>query len=148
MSRHYGSEHVKAGFYVNLDSWEVRTVSGRDGATLDGDAAVRYMRIPALALLLFAPIMGAAFAIFLPFIGIAMVAQYLVSRAWSAMRRVSHGTVDTLGPSWQPSAAHLTGSRDEKKKDASADEARKAEAALETLDREITEAKRETTPKA
>jgi hypothetical protein len=135
MARYQGGEHVKAGFYFNLDSWALSTISGKSGGRLDGSASARYLRIPVLGMLLFAPLMGAAFAMFLPFIGIAMVAQYAATKAWAGVKHATQGTATALGPSWQPSAAHLTGSPDEKKKEGAP--AAEAEAKLDTLEQEI-----------
>jgi hypothetical protein len=141
--RHQGGDHVKAGFYFNTESWEITTISGTEGGTLDGGAAARYLRIPVLAMLLFAPLMGALFAIFLPFIGIAMVAQYLAVRAWAGARHASHALLVALGPAWQPSAAHLAGAPDKTKPEAPAPPAPEAQARLDALEREIVEKKSE-----
>jgi hypothetical protein len=138
MLRHQGGEPVKAGFYLNLDSWEVNTVSGTDTAVLAGSESTRYLRVPVAGMLVFAPLMGAVFAMFLPFIGIAMVAQYAAVKGYSGARQVAHSMVGALGPSWQPSTAHLTGSPD--KKQATAEETgREADAKLESLEHEIAE---------
>jgi hypothetical protein len=148
MLRHQGGETVKAGFYVNAESWEINTISGREGGTLEGGATTRYLRIPVLGMLLFAPLMGALFAMFLPFIGIAMVAQYCAVKAWDGARHAAHATVVALGPSWQPRTAHLTGARDEEKKEAG-ETPPATDARLESLEREIEEqARRDGTPRA
>jgi hypothetical protein len=77
--RYTGGEIVKAGFYWNLREWEVNIVA-REGGPLKGTADARYVRVPLPALLLLAPIMGAAYAMFLPFIGFAMLAAFLAGR--------------------------------------------------------------------
>jgi hypothetical protein len=71
-----GGEHVKAGFYWNLREWAAAIVP-REGGILAGGAEARYLRIPLPMLLFLAPLMGAAYAMFLPFIGFAMVTMYL-----------------------------------------------------------------------
>lgn len=74
-----GGDTVKAGFYWNRGEWEAQIVSG-EGGVLKGDSSARFVRVPLLAVLALAPIMGAAYAMFLPFIGIAMVVMYLMGR--------------------------------------------------------------------
>jgi hypothetical protein len=86
MLRHQGGDHVKPGFYLDLGTWEVETISGTGGAMLPGGGDRRYLWMPVLAMLLFAPLMGALFAVFLPFIGIAMVTHYAFARTWHAVR--------------------------------------------------------------
>jgi hypothetical protein len=72
MKTYNGGDEVKAGFYVNRNAWKVTTLSGK-GGTLPGENVDRYVRMPGLLVLLMAPIMGGLFAIFLPFIGIALL---------------------------------------------------------------------------
>ena len=74
-----GGEAVRFGFYWNVAEWEAQVVPAA-GGTLKGEETARYLRLPLLAVLIVAPLMGAAFAMFLPFIGIAMVAMFLMGR--------------------------------------------------------------------
>jgi hypothetical protein len=74
-----GGDMVKFGFYWNVAEWEAQIVPA-EGGQLKGDASTRYVRLPLLALLIVAPLMGAAYAMFLPFIGFAMVLMYLLGR--------------------------------------------------------------------
>lgn len=69
-----GGSKVPAGFYFNKNSWEIVTVSGKRGGVLPGDAKTDYFRVPALAMLAAAPVLGAAFVVFLPVIGFALLA--------------------------------------------------------------------------
>jgi hypothetical protein len=139
MLRHQGGDHVKAGFYFDLDSWEINTIAGTEGGTLTGGESTRYLRIPVAGMLVFAPLMGALFAIFLPFIGIAMVAQYAAVRGWHGARRATHSMVVALGPAWHPSAAHLTGAPEERTPEDRPAATPAADARLERLEREIEE---------
>jgi hypothetical protein len=125
MARAHGSDQVKAGFYLNLNSWAVTTISGKGGQLPGGTTEVFY-RVPTPALLVFAPLMGALFAIFLPFIGIAMVVKYAAERAAVGARDLTHSMVATASPAWRPGTAHLTGepagkAKTDAKKDESAD---------------------------
>ena len=78
-----GGDNVKAGFYWNIREWEAHIVP-REGGPLPGAENTGYVRMPLLAVLMLAPLMGAAYAFFLPFIGFAMVLMYLAGR----MRRL------------------------------------------------------------
>lgn len=83
-----GGDTVKAGFYWHLREWEAQVVSG-DGGTLKGESTARFVRVPLLMVLLLAPLMGLVYAMFLPFIGIAMVVMHLagrVRRAYASAR--------------------------------------------------------------
>jgi hypothetical protein len=83
MTRYKAGDNVKAGFYWNRAEWEAHIVRP-EGGVLPGAEGTTYVRLPLLAVLVLAPIMGAAYAMFLPFIGFAMVAAYLTGR----LRRV------------------------------------------------------------
>jgi hypothetical protein len=76
-----GGSKVKAGFYFNKKNWEIVTVSGIQGGLLPGDAKADYLRIPAVAMLAAAPVLGAAFVIFLPVIGFALLASAAFKKA-------------------------------------------------------------------
>lgn len=80
-----GGETVREGFYWNRREWEAQIVP-REGGTLKGDATARFVRIPLLALLVLAPLMGAAYAMFLPFIGIALVVMHVAGRVHASTR--------------------------------------------------------------
>jgi len=87
MTTYTGGDTVKAGFYWNQGRWAAEVVPAA-GGVLPGDGAAAYRRIPWPALLVIAPVMGGAFAMFLPFIGLVMLVQW----AYHAVtgRPVSH----------------------------------------------------------
>lgn len=74
MATFTGTANVKGGFYLNVRDWKLEVVQGATGV-LPGDAAVRYRRVPLVAMLVLAPLMGMLFVILLPFIGIAVVLE-------------------------------------------------------------------------
>jgi hypothetical protein len=80
MLKYKGGETVKPGFYWNRGAWGVELIPA-GGGTLPGAPETVFMRVPWPLLLVIAPIMGGAFAMFLPFIGIALLAQF----AWAAV---------------------------------------------------------------
>ncbi len=80
MTKYNGGETVKAGFYWNRGTWGVELVPA-GGGTLPGGDTTTYLRVPWPLLLVIAPVMGGASAMFLPFIGIALLVQF----AWAAL---------------------------------------------------------------
>lgn len=68
-----GGNRVDGGFYLNPKTWNLVTVNGKKGF-LPGEASERYMKIPALAMLAAAPLLGATLVVFLPFVGLALFA--------------------------------------------------------------------------
>jgi hypothetical protein len=86
MKKYTGGDTVNAGFYWNRGAWAAEVVPA-EGGILPGTAATAFLRIPWPLLLVIAPAMGGAFAMFLPFLGLAMLVQF----GWAAVtgRRVS-----------------------------------------------------------
>jgi len=84
MTAYKGGDTVKAGFYWNRGKWGAEIVPPEGGA-LPGNEGTIYNRIPWPALLVTAPVMGGAFAMFMPFIGVAMLVQ-LGYRAFTGRR--------------------------------------------------------------
>jgi hypothetical protein len=75
MTKYTGGDTVKAGFYWNRAQFGAEIVPAAGGA-LPGTPGVVYYRVPWPVLLVAAPVMGGAFAMFLPFIGLAMLVQF------------------------------------------------------------------------
>lgn len=72
MKKHHGGTEVKAGFYWGLRTWSIVPVTRKE-RVLPGGPELCYVKVPAVLLLLLAPVMGGAYVMFLPFIGFAMV---------------------------------------------------------------------------
>ena len=85
MTRYSGGTTVVPGFYWSTRRWAIETVSG-SAAALPGPGDEPYVRIPMVAMLLAGPVMGGLFAVFLPFIGFAMVFRELYRKAARALR--------------------------------------------------------------
>jgi hypothetical protein len=62
---------VDGGFYLNRKTWDLVTVNGKKGVLPTNDV---YVKIPALAMLVAGPVLGATLVVFLPFVGIALFA--------------------------------------------------------------------------
>ena len=144
MARYHGGDQVKAGFYFNMTKWEVQTLSGK-GGTLAGAADERFVRVPAIGVLVLAPFMGAAYAIFLPFIGIALVLQYLAKRGYALAGDVAHATQAAMGHAWRPGEAYFAGPEHEEEK--KGETGKDIEARLKALDEEIARYEREEKPR-
>lgn len=133
MARYQGGEQAKAGFYFNSTTWEILTLSG-EGGVLAGSTDMRFVRLPLPILLVAAPMMGAAFAMFLPFIGIALVLDYAARQAWAAGREAMHAATLALSPRTRTGEAYFTGSTEAKDERTADDEAK---ARLEELERKV-----------
>jgi hypothetical protein len=83
-----GGETAKAGFYWHGAGWEIVTLAGK-GGVLPGSDAERYVRIPTLAMLLLAPVMGGVFVVFLPLIGFVLALGHLGGVGLRGARRVA-----------------------------------------------------------
>ncbi len=110
MAIRIGGTAAKNGFYWNLGKWEM-TMVPRQGGILPGGASERYLKVPVVALLVLAPLMGAAYAMFLPFIGFAMLFTFLGKKALAMGRSEAVDVVATMSPAWRPGEAYLASSR-------------------------------------
>ena len=105
---------VKGGFYFNRDKLDLITVSGKEGL-LPGADGQRYLRVPVLAVLLLAPVLGGLFVMFMPFIGFALVFQHLGRLMVSGAKRAGRGLAFVVTPTWRPGEAYFAGKEGEKK---------------------------------
>jgi hypothetical protein len=110
MTKRTGGTPAKNGFYWNLGKWEM-TMVPKQGGILPGGAGDRYLKVPVLALLVAAPLMGAAYAMFLPFIGFAMLFTFLGKKALAMGRSGAVDAAATMTPDWRPGEAYLASSR-------------------------------------
>ena len=88
-----GGQKVQGGFYLDRNEWEMVAVSGSKGV-LPGGPDRRFVKIPMLAVLVAAPVIGGAYVLFLPLIGFAILLDHLGKKAFEGVRRgasrVSH----------------------------------------------------------
>ena len=107
-----GGQEVGPGNYWNLLTGERAQFEAT--GVLPMVEAGKYYRIPTGLMLLAAPLMGFAYALFLPFIGIAMMFAAIGQKIFG-------GLGDSLWHAasfgWQPSEAYLAGKKTEKKED-------------------------------
>ena len=105
-----GGETVAAGFYWNMKDWRMVVVSG-DGGVLEGGADERYLRVPTIAMLAAAPVMGLTFVVFLPLVGFVLVGQQIGIRALAATREAAASAADSMD-AWKAGEVHfISGAR-------------------------------------
>lgn len=110
MAARIGGTPVKNGFYWNLGKWEM-TMVPKQGGILPGGSGDRYLKVPVIALLFIAPLMGAVYAMFLPFIGFAMLFTFLGKKALAIGRSEAVDVAATMSPDWRPGEAYLASGR-------------------------------------
>ena len=123
MTRHHGGETVQAGAYFNAKALSFKVLD--DEETLPGTAADEYVALPMAAMLVVGPALGLVYAIFLPFIGLAMAAWVVLEKAGDVLATGAR----VMRPAWQPALSFLTrGKKGTKagRRDAWAEEAKKA----------------------
>lgn len=98
MKSYHGGDSVISGMYWSLRSGRFFAVSDR-GALLPGEVAERYVRLPAPVGLSMGTMMGLAYVLFLPLVGIVGFPALLVYRL---VRRSSKGARSVMqrGPKW------------------------------------------------
>jgi hypothetical protein len=117
---------VEGGFYFNRDRLSLVAVSGKEG-TLPGNEGHRFIRIPALAVLFLAPLLGGLFVVFMPFIGFVLVLQHLGRLSLVAVRRAGRGVLGIVTPAWRPGEAYFAGKEGEKQAEDAEKAARETE---------------------
>jgi len=105
---------VKKGYYFSAKSWTLQPMP-RDGEALPGAAGEKYIYIPLLLAFIVAPLMGAAFLMFLPFIGFYLFASALVRPFARVFGTAGAEVAATMSPGWVPGEAHLAGKPGEDK---------------------------------
>jgi len=105
----YGGHKVQAGTY-----WDVANgtrVQMEQEGVLPGEGTTRYLKAPAIVMILAAPILGLVFAVFLPFIGIAMSVTVAAKKLGQGVASAAAGSM-SFG--WRPIEAYLTGRKAKK----------------------------------
>lgn len=125
---------VRKGYYFSAKSWTLHPMP-RDGEALPGEVGERYVHVPLLVAFVLAPIMGAAFLMFLPFVGFYLALSAALRPVTRGFRRSAEEVAATLTPGWAPGEAHLTGKRAEG--EAVEEKGPPAEDALSEVEREV-----------
>jgi len=119
MAKRIGGTAAKSGFYWNLGKWEM-TLVPKQGGILPGDATDKFLKVPVIGLLFLAPMMGAAYAMFLPFIGFALLFRFLGKKALAAVGVGAMGVGATMTQDWRPGESYLA--NDKRKDDKTTDD--------------------------
>ena len=105
---------VKKGYYFNVKSWMLQPMAN-DGAALPGAMGEKYFHVPLLLAFVIAPLMGAAFLMFLPFIGFYLAFSAALRPVTRLFSRSATELAATMSPGWAPGVAHLAGKAPEAK---------------------------------
>ena len=99
MKTYTGGQTVKGGYFLNLRDWKLEVLEGNTGL-LPGDDQIRYRRVPMLAMIALAPMMGLMFVVLLPFIGLAVIGEQVVrkTRALAGAKAAEPAKVTTNLP--------------------------------------------------
>ena len=112
MLKHNGGERVGKGTYWNLGNGE--RVDIQEEGVLPGNEKKTYYRMPAAAIIVAAPVLGLMYAMFLPFIGIAMLVKLVGQKIGGGVMETVQGSA-SFG--WRPSESYLSGRKKKGKKD-------------------------------
>jgi hypothetical protein len=118
MFKHTGGQRVESGTY-----WDVRTglrVDIDQEGTLPGGNGSKYLKASSGAILLLGPILGLAYVVFLPIMGIVTVLSLMAQRTLGVVFGLGKHVV-SFG--WRPAESYL-GGKNKKKSDS--DKARKS----------------------
>jgi hypothetical protein len=126
---------IRSGYYLNTARWHLEPVAS-DGATLPAGPG-RWIRIPTAAAIALVPILGAAFVVFLPVIGIVLTLRAIAGEMVKALHGPAAELAATVSPGgFATGEAHFTGKRPENAGVEEKGPAARSEA-LEALAREI-----------
>ncbi len=138
MKRYRAGESVHGHYYWNLKRWEACHVPP-PGGKLPGQEGDTFIELSLPFILVGAPLLGLAYVIFLPFIGLALVLSVVAQRLAKVAGRLVGSLAATASVGLQPGEAYLTGKRQVTEQ--APGEARKSDT-LEQLAREISEKRR------
>jgi hypothetical protein len=105
----HGGHTETAGTYWNLANGS--RIDLHVEGVLPGGQDTRYIKAPAPVLLAAAPLLGLLFAVFLPFIGIAMAVQLAARKIGGGLRNAAAASTSFA---WRPIEAYLTGRKKKK----------------------------------
>lgn len=136
MKTYRAHQNVEPGIYFNPRHLSFKSMDeeGRLPATPEGT----WHRVPALALLVVGPLMGLAYAIFLPLIGFAMLGGVILRKAGELGLEAAHASTRVLRPAWQPARAFFSRGR---KRRTEADKDTAPDSWAEEAEREMEEPK-------
>jgi len=114
MKRYHGNEKVGPGIYFNVRELVFRSVE--DEGRLPGGETDVWRQVPALVMLVLAPVLALAYVIFLPLVGFLMLGGLALGWLGRQLLHAVRAAGRVLSPAWQPALAFL--GRGRKKEDA------------------------------
>ena len=99
-----GGQLARKGNYWNFSTGENVVLDAE--SVLPGDDQTIYYKLPPIAMIAIAPILGLVYAIFLPFVGLAMLAYVVANRVVAVS---SDFVWKAAAFGWRPSEAYLAG---------------------------------------
>lgn len=112
MLKHRAGTKVGKGTYWNFSTGERVDISTE--GVLPGGRDTVYYRLPATGIVALGPVLGLVYALFLPFIGIAMLLKVIMQKVAAV---VMAPTQRTASFGWRPSESYLAGKKKGAKKD-------------------------------
>jgi hypothetical protein len=106
MKTYRGQQLVDPGIYLNLRELAFKSLD--DEARLPGTEDAVWRRVPALAMLVAAPVISIVYFIFLPLVGFLMLAGVVGLKLFELGRRLAASALPVLRPAWQPALAFLS----------------------------------------
>ena len=106
MKRYRAGQYVEPGFYLNTRSLEL-TAIGPGGGKLGGPEHSQHVKVPAVLMLVLAPLLGALYVVFLPLAGFAILFRHLGGKAAEGARAAAHGLAAVAMPGLRLSAAYF-----------------------------------------
>lgn len=106
MLKHKAGNKVGKGTYWNFSTGERINISTE--GVLPGKKNEVYYMLPATGIVALAPVLGLIYAVFLPFIGIAMLVKVVLQKVASI---VTAPTQRAASFNWRPSESYLTGKK-------------------------------------
>jgi hypothetical protein len=99
---------VKSGYYFSLKSWTLQPVE-TDGEILPGEHGEQWIPMSLPVAVAAAPILGAAFLMFMPAIGFYLTARALSRPVVNLFQKSTAELAATMGPGLVPGESYLTG---------------------------------------
>ena len=87
MKRMSGGSEAQPGFYFRTADWQIVAIE-KGPQALPGGPGQAYVRVPAVGMLVLAPLLGLSFVVFLPFVGFALVARQVGRKMMKGARTV------------------------------------------------------------
>jgi hypothetical protein len=109
MFTYLGGNMAGRGTYWDVSTGHRIDIAGE--GVLPGENKTRYVKASSVVMLLFGPIIGLAYVVFLPIMGIVTVTAMIVQKVFGGMLNVGKNIV-SFG--WRPSEAYLAGKKKRK----------------------------------